>query len=500
MSWATARAYLRSGVVKRRRWLLRRNSPHGEERDTTMNSRRVLSLIDATFLAVETTATPMHVASLQIFQIPNGAPDSFVRDVVTAFRSPGPLTPPFGLKLAGGPLARITPALVPADDVDLEYHIRHTALPAPGGERELGELISHLHSVKLDRSRPLWTCHVVDGLERNRFAVYCKIHHALTDGVGGMQKVVQALAKDPAGTSCAPWHYQTPQRDKRTASSRQFRLQSILRTGVSLLRGIAGLSRLKGSEPVRLPFEGSAAPALNGRVTAARRVATQQLDLKRIQEVCERTGTSVNDVFLAICASALRRHLVDSGLLPRKPLFAGVPMNLREPGETGANAFGFVWASLATDVTEPAARLEAIHESMQAAKNHLRAMKPAARKVFTLSMMAPAVAVIATGVADRVRPPMNVTISNVPGPDEAMYLNGARLEAFYPVSATFQGLALNITCVTYDGQFNIGFTGSRDSLPHLQRLAVYASDALDELEATTVNPTRSGSRAPAGTR
>jgi diacylglycerol O-acyltransferase / wax synthase len=465
-------------------------------------ARQFMSLLDATFLTVETTETPMHVASLQIFQIPRGAPDGFVRDIVTAFRSPGPLTPPFGLKLAGGPLARITPALVPADDVDLEYHIRHTALPAPGGERELGELISHLHTVKLDRSRPLWTCHVIDGLERNRFAVYCKVHHALTDGVGGMRMVTQALANDPAGTSCAPWQYQTPHRDKRTAASRRFGLQSILGTGVSLGRGglsvgrgIAGLSRLKGPEPVRLPFEGSTAPALNGRVTAARRVATQQLDLKRIQAVCQRTDASVNDVFLAICAGALRRHLVDSNLLPDKPLFAGVPVNLREPGETGANAVGFVWASLATDVAEPAARLTAIHESMQAAKNQLRTMEPGARKVFTLSMMAPAVAVIASGLADRVRPPMNVTISNVPGPKEAMYLNGARLEAFYPVSATFQGLALNITCVTYDGQFNIGFTGSRDSLPHLQRLAVYASEALDELEAKVEKPKRSGSRA-----
>jgi WS/DGAT/MGAT family acyltransferase len=465
-------------------------------------ARQFMSLLDATFLTVETTETPMHVASLQIFQIPTGAPDTFVRDIVTKFRSPGPLTPPFGLKLAGGPLARITPALAPADDVDLEYHIRHTALPAPGGERELGELISHLHTVRLDRSRPLWTCHVIDGLERNRFAVYCKVHHALTDGVGGMRMVTQALANDPAGTSCAPWQYRPPQRDKAATGSQRRGLQSILGTGVSvgrsglsIGRGIARLSRLTGSEPVRLPFEGAAAPALNGRVTAARRVATQQLDLKRIQAVCERTGTSINDVFLAICASALRRHLVDSNLLASKPLFAGVPVSLREPGETGANAVGFVWASLATDEAEPIARLKAIQESMQAAKNQLGTMDPAARKVFTLLTMAPAVTVIASGVADWVRPPMNVIISNVPGPRETMYLHGARLEAFYPVSATFQGLALNITCVTYDGQFNIGFTGSRDSLPHLQRLAVYAGEALDELEATVDNAKRSDSRA-----
>ena len=455
----------------------------------TRMARQFMSLLDATFLTIETTEAPMHVASLQIFQIPHGAPDTFVRDIVTEFRSPGPLTAPFGLTLAGGPLARLTPALVPADDVDREYHIRHTALPAPGGERELGELISHLHTVRLDRSRPLWTCHVIDGLHPNRFAVYSKIHHALTDGVGGMRLMTRCLATDPGGDSCAPWLYQPPVQEKRTAEARGFSVPSILGTGMSLGRsavsvgrGIAGLSRLDGSEPVRLPFEGSTAPALNGRVTAARRVATQQLDLKRIQAVCEHTDTSVNDVFLAICAGALRRHLADTGLLPDKPLIAGVPVSLREPGETGANAVGFIWANLATDVADPVARLQAIHESMQASKNQLRTLDPAARKVFTMSMMAPAITVIASGVGDKVRPPMNVVISNVPGPKEPLYLHGARMDALYPVSATFQGLALNITCVTYDGQFNIGFTGCRDTLPHLQRIAVYASEALDELD------------------
>jgi hypothetical protein len=254
------------------------------------------------------------------------------------------------------------------------------------------------------------------------------------------------------------------------------------RTGLSVGRGITGLSRQTGAEPVRLPFESSAAPALNGRVTAARRVATQQLELKRIQAVCERTDTSVNDVFLAICAAALRRHLVNSDLLPDKPLIAGVPVSLREPGEEGANAVGFVFASLATDEDDPLARLEAIRASMQASKDQLGTMEPAARKVLTLSLMAPAIGVLASGVADRFRPPMNVVISNVPGPRQTMYLNGARLEAFYPVSVTFQGLSLNITCITYDGQFNIGFTGGRDSLPKLQRIAVYAGEALQELE------------------
>jgi hypothetical protein len=158
-------------------------------------------------------------------------------------------------------------------------------------------------------------------------------------------------------------------------------------------------------------------------------------------------------------------------------------VSLRQEGEAGANHVGFVWASLATDLPDARARLEAVATSMTASKDHLHAMTPPARKVATMLTMAPAIAVLMGGLGTKLRP-MNVTISNVPGPDRPLYLNGARMEAIYPVSVPFQGQSLNISCLTYDGQFNIGFTGSRDTLPHLQRMAVYAGEALVELEST----------------
>jgi WS/DGAT/MGAT family acyltransferase len=442
-----------------------------------------MSLLDTTFLRIETQESPMHVASLQIFRIPEGACHGFVRDIVTAFRTPGPLAKPFSLKLAGGPLSPANPSLRPASDVDLEYHVRHSALPAPGGERELGELVSHLHGVTLDRSRPLWTCHVIEGLEGNRFAIYVKIHHALTDGVGGMRLLARALAPEPDGAWSAPWHHRPERPASGTTSTWPGTgLVSVPRTVLGLAGGFTGLIRRRGSEPVRIPFEAPAS-ALNVGITAARRVATQQLDLARVRSIAKRTDTSVNDVLLAVCSTALRRHLKDSGLLPDRSLIAGVPVSLRQSGEAAANAVGFLWADLGTDRAEPYARLTAIHDSMHATKSHLNRMPLAARKAFTLSMMTPVIAVLLGGLGARVRPPMNVTISNVPGPQQALYLNGARLEAFYPVSIVLQGQALNITCVTYDGKLNLGITGCRDSLPHLQRLAVFASDALDELEA-----------------
>ena len=140
-----------------------------------------LSILDASFLTMESRDTPMHVGALQIFSLPKNAPADFIKSIVQRYRAPSALGKPWNLKLADVPFSRLSPATEIASDVDFHYHVRHSALPDPGGERELGELISHLHSQPLDRSRPLWTCHIIEGLHDNRFAIYIKIHHALTD-------------------------------------------------------------------------------------------------------------------------------------------------------------------------------------------------------------------------------------------------------------------------------------------------------------------------------
>lgn len=181
--------------------------------------RSRLSLLDSTFLRIETPETPMHVGALQIFSIPEGASPDFVSEIVAEYRRPRPLARPFNQVLLGGPLAKIAPSTRTVDEIDVEYHVRHIALPAPGGERELGELISHLHSVSLDRTRPLWTCHVIEGLAGNRFAVYIKISHAMTDGVNGMRLVGDAMAREPDGVWRAPW-----QAPPRFAQPRQGRI------------------------------------------------------------------------------------------------------------------------------------------------------------------------------------------------------------------------------------------------------------------------------------
>ncbi len=442
-----------------------------------------LSTSDAAFLNIESRDTPMHIAGLQIYTLPEGAPADFIKNIVQRFRTVSSVGGPFNLILNNSVLSSLAPTMTESTKIDLDYHVRHSALPDPGGQRELGELISHLHSQLLDRSRPLWTCHVIEGLEGNQFAIYTKMHHALADGISAMRLNERSLATTPDGDWFPPW-------EKRDIAPKAPRTPKAKTSKLKLLEWPAVMSnafkplfqRVAGAEPILRPFEAPHS-VLNGAVTGARRVATQQLDLARIKAVAKASGGSVNDVFLAICSSAIRRHLQSHSALPDTSLIAAVPVSLREEGdETTGNAIGFLWTALATDVVDTRDRYNAIRASMEASKTHLKGIPQQARMAFTIMTFAPAGAYMLTGLGAKVRPPMNLTISNVPGPAHPLYLNGARLQASYPISIPTQGQALNITGVSYDGQLNVGFTGSRDSLPSLQKMAIYASEALDELE------------------
>lgn len=444
---------------------------------------RFLSVLDSTFLRIETIETPMHIGMLMEFTIPESAGPGFLRDLVGELREPRPLRPPFNQVLRSSLVSRLAPASRTIEALDMEYHVRHTALPAPGGERALGELVSHLHGTVLDRTRPLWTCHVIEGLDEHRFALYVKIHHSLTDGINGLRLATGQLATTPEGAWLPPWQQAPQSQNEERPPRKKGTPFAPLQAAGSFVRGLTALQRTDAdAEPVRVPFE--APPSmLNAPVTNARRVATQQFDMERLRAVGSRHGHSLNDVFLAVCGEALRRYLLDHDMLPNRSLVAGVPVSLREEGQEGGNAVGFVWAALGTDVTDPVERLETVHRSMTAAKDHLRAMAPSARPAFTLMTMALPTAVLLSGQASRLPlPSMNVTISNVPGPHEARYLGGARLDACYPMSLLFQGLGLNITCISYDGRLNVGVVGGRDALPSLQKIAVYLNEALDDLE------------------
>jgi len=456
---------------------------------------KAIKPLDAAWLYVDSTETPMHVASLSIYSMPKGAGQAWLTQIVADLRATRSFAAPFNLKLASQRLKSVFPTWVEDDHIDIDYHFRHSALPHPGGERELGVLISRLHSHAMDFSRPLWEAHLIEGLEHNRFALYVKIHHSLVDGVGGMRMLVKMLSFDPTATKQPPpWSVGTgrdPERSGEGPPRKSATAQAIasLREQAEAVpavgRAFADMAReaFKRSTPDRaLPFDLPKC-IINRPVSAQRRFATQHYELERIKAVAKSAGVSVNDVFLGISAGALRRYLGEINALPEQSLTAGLPVSVRpQGGESSGNAISFIIASLNTHLADPVARLKAIHESTRLAKEHLQRLPKTGITNYTMLFMAPFILQLLTGLGGRMRPLFNLTISNVPGPDRPLYFNGARLEQMYPVSLLSHGQALNITSVSYDGQFNIGFTGCRDTLPSMQRLAVYTGEALEELE------------------
>jgi WS/DGAT/MGAT family acyltransferase len=222
---------------------------------------------------------------------------------------------------------------------------------------------------------------------------------------------------------------------------------------------------------------------LNGRVREKRRFATQQFPMPRLRALATAANCTLNDVVLALCAASLRRYLVEQEALPAQPLIAMVPVAVRAKDDVGeGNSVGAILASLATDIDDPATRLATIVASTRHAKQQLQGMSKSAIIQYSALLIAPSMLQMIPATAGHVRPTFNVVISNVPGPDTPLYFRGARLEATYPMSIPVHGQALNITCNSYAGMMCFGFTGCRDTLPHLQRLAVYCGEALGELE------------------
>jgi WS/DGAT/MGAT family acyltransferase len=453
--------------------------------------------LDAAWLFVESREAPMHVASLQIFSPPPGAPEDFVGRQIAEFKAARSVGSPWNKKLARAWINYLLPAWTEDAGIDLDYHVRHSALPRPGGERELGVFVSRLHSQPLDFARPLWECDFIEGLADRRFAVYTKMHHSLIDGISGMRLLQRTLSTDPAAIDTpAPWAGRL--RDEAgDAAAREARpeadaLSSIAAAVLEQVGAVghvgAALFRLVNAQfqqgetltaPLTCPTS-----VINGRVKPQRRFATQTARLDDLKALARAADCTLNDIVLAVCSAALRRFLRELGVLPDTPLTAGLPVNVRpaDDEETGT-AISFICANLATDIDDPLQRLHAIRASTASAKEHLQTLPTAALTQYTIAIMAPHILQILTGLGGRLRPVFNITISNVPGPDQPLYLNGAKLEAMYPMSLLSHGQALNITCLSYAGTMNFGFTGCRDTLPHMQRLAVYAGEAIEELKA-----------------
>jgi diacylglycerol O-acyltransferase / wax synthase len=448
---------------------------------------KLISPTDSMFLLGESREHPMHVGGLGVYEPPDGMSGSdFLRDLHQDMVEHQDFQPTFRkhpATLLGG-IANIGWTF--DDDVDLDYHLRRSGLPAPGRVRDLLELTSRLHGTLLDRHRPLWEAHLVEGLNDGRFAVYVKFHHALIDGVSALKLTQRSLSTDPDDTEVrVPWNL--PSRRASSGPEQPSLLRTLTRTvgsAAALAPSTVSLARAALLEQrLTLPF-GAPRTMFNVPIGGARRVAAQSWSLERIKSIKQAARVTVNDVVLAMCAGALRHYLVEQNALPDEPLIAMVPVSLRSKAEadSGGNMTGVLLCNLATDSDDPAKRLEAIHNSMRDNKKVFSQLPKMQALALSAMLVSPMALTLLPGFVSSVRPPFNIVISNVPGAREPLYWKGARLDGNYPLSIALDGQALNITLVNNAGNLDFGLVGCRRSVPHLQRLLGHLEDSLKELE------------------
>ena len=452
------------------------------------------------FLLAENRHMPMHVGGLQLFRKPEGAGGDYVREMVRGMRDVEEVAPLFlkhphrSVRTAGQLVWR------PDDEFDIEHHVRHSALPTPGRVRELLELCSRLHSTRLARERPLWEATVIEGLRDGRVAMYTKTHHALVDGVSAMRLVAGVLSTDPDLRGMPPPWGVLPERST-AGHEREETERSLEQVPITALRSALGITAEAAGLPgalIRtlgksLRNETSSlslhAPRtmFNQSITGSRRFAAQDWPIERLRAIGKATGTTINDVVVAMCSGALRTYLLEHEALPAQSLVAMVPVGLKAKqshvaSTEGGNAIGAIMVRLGTERADPADRLRAVHRSTRDGKEALSSMTPAQILAISALGQAPAILTPLLKMQGIVRPPYNVIISNVPGPRSTHYFNGAQLLGVYPLSIPINGMALNITCSSYDALMCFGLTGCRRTVPHLQRLLTHLDDELGALE------------------
>lgn len=452
----------------------------------------------AAFLLTENRSMPMHVGGLQLFEKPEGAGRNYGRELYESMRDVDEIAPLFLRR----PHRSLTTAgqlvWVEDDEFDIEHHVRHNALPKPGRIRELLDLCGRIHGTRLAWERPLWEAYIVEGLRDGRVALYTKVHHALVDGVSAMRLVQSTLTPDPDLRDMPPpWDARTrrerPTREPEESGFAEISTQA-MRTALGITAEAAGmpgaliktLSRSVRNETSSVSLY-APRTIFNQKITSSRRFAAQDWPIERLRAISSATSTTINDVVLAMCGGAVRRYLLELGALPDAPLVAMVPVGLKAKeshiaSTEGGNAVGSVMCRLGTDFADPLDRLLDISASMNAGKEALAGMT--STQIMAMSALGQAPAIIAPilRVSGLVRPPYNLIISNVPGPRATQYWNGAKLVGHYPLSIPINGMALNITCISYAGNLGFGLTGCRRTLPHLQRLLVHLDDEVKALE------------------
>ena len=490
---------------------------------------RQLSGIDVSFLNMETPSTFGHVSSLNIYD-PSGAPGGAGLEATKQIILERiDLLAPFRRRLIEVPFGLDLPYWIEDPDFDIDFHVRHHAVPPPGNAEQLGEVISRIVARPLDRSRPLWELYVIEGVDNGRLiAQLTKVHHAAIDGAAGASMLAAILDQDPDYRPTgfqAPWVPDEVPTDEHmlriTAMEYLRRPEKMVRLSVRSIRELAASTqngglraladliaqpmpgafgklmreRLRGvshdvDNPPALPPTQAPRTPWNRPITPHRRFASVTVPLDDAKRVRRQFGCTFNDVVMTLCSATLRRYLLIHDCLPDESLIAMVPISVRTGNEDDAyqNRVSMLLADLATNEADPVARLKRVRASMMAAKDNFAAIPAEALTDFT-QFAPPAVAARAMRmysrlrIADRMNPPFNLVISNVPGPNYPLYSAGAKLLHFYPVSALTDGQGLNMTVQSYNGNLDFGFIACRELVPDLRVMIDLLHESMEELLA-----------------
>jgi WS/DGAT/MGAT family acyltransferase len=471
--------------------------------------------LDASFLYFETAETPMHVAGLTLFDLPDSYRGRFHQVYRDFLHGRLHVADIFTRKLANTALALDHPSWVEDRQFDLDYHVRGLMLPAPGSFAQLEQTVARLHGERLERTRPLWQFTIIEGLEDGRAALYSKVHHAALDGGAGMlltqamydvtpqprPKLVPPSPPAPAEPPPAMTGLTGLYVDflRRQVDALQ-RFPDLLRAANNVLLPVIPegakltdlLPKLDGER--RLPPLISPRTVLNVQITGERSYAARSMKLAPAKKVAKAAGAKLNDVVLAICAGALRHYLEGRKKLPRRAMTAAVPVSLRELGNTDmSNQVTMMLVDLATNIADPAARLAAIMASSKSSKKLTADIKdamPADYSFVGAPVILSAFSALygRSGVANWVNPPANVVVSNVPGPPVPLFCAEAKVSALYPVSIPAHGMALNFTVQSYLENLDFGLTADRRAVPDIAVLGDYLAVSFKELADAVLPP------------
>ena len=470
-----------------------------------------LSGLDGWFLAMETRTVFGHVGSVCIVDAKSAKSRLNLEHLTRVIESRLPLVPLLRRRLVTVPLGLDHPYWIEDPEFDVEFHVRELALPSPGNDRQLSEQVARLHARPLDRSRPLWELYLITGLRGGRAAIYSKIHHAAIDGVSGGDILTAVLDLSPGGRElpvAEVFEREEPPDPVRLLARSAVNLARqplrAVRVATDLARAIPGMANALGSPIAHrlaagddgdlLSQPGLRAPStpFNAPISPHRRWAFADLPLdevKSLRKGSAATDLTVNDVVMTLCAGALRRWLQLHDGLPNAPLVAAVPVSVRTKDQKGehGNRVSMMLAPLPTNLSDPGERLGAMHEAMRAAKEQHDAI-PASLLGDVTQFALPALANQAWRLSAGLRlmervNPFNLFISNVPGPNVTLYFAGAKVLAYYPVSALVDGQGLNITVMSYCGSLYFGLVACRRLVPDLDVMAGFLRDELDALIA-----------------